>query len=96
VMHLSDEDITQHVLADLELHLGVQFSPRGVRVSRWPGAFAQYRPHHARWVDDVEALLPAGLFLAGASYRGIGIPACIRQARTIAEHATQHLIRLAE
>ncbi len=29
----------------------------------------------------VDAALPAGLFVTGASYRGIGVPACIAQAR---------------
>jgi oxygen-dependent protoporphyrinogen oxidase len=89
VLHLTDEDIIARVLDDLDLHLGVRFTPREVRVSRWPGAFAQYRPHHRRWVDDIEATLPAGIFLAGASYRGIGVPACIRNGRTIAGQSAQ-------
>jgi len=89
VLHLSDEDIIARVLDDLQLHLGVRFTPREVRVSRWPGAFAQYRPHHRRWVDDIEATLPAGIFLAGASYRGIGVPACIRSGQTIADQTAQ-------
>lgn len=92
VLHLSDEDIVARVLDDLHLHLGVRFTPQEVRVSRWPGAFAQYRPHHRGWVDDIEATLPPGAFLAGASYRGIGVPACIRNGRTIGEQ-TAHFVR---
>ena len=89
VLHLSDEDIIARVLDDLQLHLGVRFTPREVRVSRWPGAFAQYRPHHRRWVDGIEATLPAGIFLAGASYRGIGVPACIRNGQIIAKTSAE-------
>mgnify|MGYP000683642772 CR=1 FL=1 len=87
---LTDDEIVERALADLERHLGVAFSPAEVRVTRWPEAFAQYRPHHRRWVDSVRAELPAGLFVAGSSYDGIGIPACIRSGRTIGEHAAAH------
>lgn len=96
VLHLSDDDVIERVLDDLHLHLGVRFTPRAVRISRWPGAFAQYRPHHARWVDTVESELPAGVFVTGSSYRGIGIPACIRQGVTIAERSTHHIRSLPE
>ena len=34
------------MLDDLRRHLGVPFTPLEVRITRWPGAFAQYRPHH--------------------------------------------------
>lgn len=83
VLHLNDDEVVERVLADLHLHLGVRFTPREVRISRWPGAFAQYRPHHSRWVDSIVAALPPGILITGASYRGIGVPACIRDGRTI-------------
>jgi oxygen-dependent protoporphyrinogen oxidase len=95
-LHFSDDEVIERVLDDLTLHLGVRFTPREVRISRWPGAFAQYRPHHARWVDAIEEALPAGLLIAGAAYRGIGIPACIRHGTTIGQRATQHVRSLAE
>ena len=40
-----------------------------------------------RWVAAVEAALPSGLFVAGSSYRGIGIPACVRDGRATARRA---------
>ena len=76
------------VLDDLAIHLGIRFTPLAHRITRWPGAFAQYRPHHRDWVDAVERSLPPGLYVAGSSYRGIGIPACIRDGRTVARRAT--------
>jgi oxygen-dependent protoporphyrinogen oxidase len=96
VLQFSDDEVIERVLDDLNLHLGVRFTPRDVRISRWPGAFAQYRPHHARWVDGIEKALPAGLFVAGAAYRGIGIPACIRNGTTIGQRASQHVCSLQE
>ena len=96
VLYLSDDEVIQHVLDDLERHLGVSFAPRDVRISRWPGAFAQYRPHHGAWVDEIERSLPAGIFVAGAAYRGIGIPACVRQGRAIARRAAAYAEHLAD
>ncbi len=90
VMHLGDEQVLDAVLDDLEHHLGVRFVPIETRITRWPDAFAQYRPHHAAWVDQVEAALPAGVFVTGAGYRGIGLPACVRAATATAGRASVH------
>jgi protoporphyrinogen/coproporphyrinogen III oxidase len=87
VMHLDDDEVLRVVLDDLERHVGVRFTPQEVRITRWPAAFAQYRPHHAAWVADVEAALPSGVFVTGAGFRGIGIPACVRNATSVAARA---------
>lgn len=91
VLHHDDDTLVDQALDDLAIHLGVGFTPREVRVSRWPGAFAQYRPHHRAWVESVRATLPEGVAVAGSSFDGIGIPACIRSGRTIAERVATHL-----
>jgi oxygen-dependent protoporphyrinogen oxidase len=96
VMHLDDETVLRVVLDDLEHHLDVRFTPQDTRITRWPAAFAQYRPHHAAWVDAVEAALPSGVFVTGAGFRGIGIPACARAATSIAARASAAAHVLAE
>lgn len=90
VMHLDDDQVLDAVLTDLDHHLGISFAPLETRITRWPGAFAQYRPHHAAWVDSVEAALPPGVFVVGAGYRGIGVPACVRSAVAVAGRASNH------
>lgn len=87
VLHHDDDTIVDRALADLERHTGIAFSPLEVRVGRWPGAFAQYRPHHRAWVDAIRTDLPDGLHVAGAGFDGIGIPACVRSGRIIGERA---------
>lgn len=82
--HLDDDAATDAVIADTEIHLGVTLQPDEVSVTRWGGAFPQYRPYHHRLVDDIEAAIPPGVTLAGASYRGIGIPACVADGRRAA------------
>ena len=92
VMHLDDDEVTRRVLDDLEHHLGIAFEPIDLRITRWPAAFAQYRPHHATWVDRIEAALPDGISVTGAGFRGIGLPACVRSASTIAARTTARVL----
>lgn len=92
--HHDDESLIGMALADLELHLGRQFTPHATRLTRWVEAFPQYRPGHTKRVDHLDVALEAsspGLFLTGASYRGIGIPACIQQARVTAKRVLDKL-----
>jgi oxygen-dependent protoporphyrinogen oxidase len=55
-------------------------------VTRWNDAFPQYRVGHLDRVDTINAHLAPfhGMALAGAAYRGVGIPACIGSGRTAA------------
>jgi oxygen-dependent protoporphyrinogen oxidase len=84
VLHLSDDELLADVLDELKVHLGADLQPTEVRFSRWPKAFPQYRPHHGAMVASAERLLPPGIALAGASYHGIGVPACIRSGQQAA------------
>ena len=53
-------------------------------VTAWHGALPQYRPGHLQRVDEVERQLELetpGVKIAGAALRGLGLPACVRQAQ---------------
>lgn len=84
VLHLEDAQLVEAAVAETGVHLGLDLRPHAVRVTRWPGAFPQYRPHHADRVADVRRRLPPGIALTGAAFDGIGIPACIRGAQAVA------------
>jgi oxygen-dependent protoporphyrinogen oxidase len=92
VLHQSDERLIDAALTQTGAHLGVDLQPTEVRVSSWQRAFPQYRPHHHQLVASVEDELPPNITLAGASYHGIGIPACIasgqRAARALLSHVS--------
>ena len=83
--HLDDDQLIERAVDEVGRHLAHDLVPSAVRVSRWPAAFPQYRPYHQDWLASVEAALPPGLFVAGASYRGIGVAACIAQAARAAD-----------
>lgn len=94
VADFDDDKIVNLCLADLKMHLGRDFGPTQVRISRWPESFPQYRPGHFVEVERVDHALATrapGVVMAGASYRGIGIPACIQQANAAAARVVAHL-----
>jgi protoporphyrinogen/coproporphyrinogen III oxidase len=84
---MTDDELVARMLADLADTMELRGRPEEVRVSRWPGSLPQYRPGHLDLVAAVEADLAArapGLAVTGAAFRGLGVPACIRQGRAAA------------
>lgn len=84
---LDDEGLVARVHDELVEMVGVQARPMDAVVRRWPDAFPQYDVGHLARVERIESLLARdapGVVVAGASYRGLGLPACIRQGRAAA------------
>ena len=79
--HLDDDSALGAAVDETGHHLGFDLQPGETSLTRWNDAFVQYRPHHHRSVADLEAMLPPTIGLVGASYNGIGIPACISGAQ---------------
>jgi protoporphyrinogen/coproporphyrinogen III oxidase len=90
-----DEDaLLADVLADLAELSGVDAKPVAWTVTKWGGGLPQYGVGHAATVADIEravAKVP-GLAVAGATFRGVGIPACVRTATVAAERVAAHLV----
>lgn len=84
---LHQATLVARVLHDLEHTMGAHGEPLEVRVNRWPSSFPQYAPGHFERVAAIDAALartsPA-LVVTGAAFRGLGVPACIRQGRDAA------------
>ena len=83
---LNDEEIVASLCRDLRDMLGITVAPTEARVTRWNNGFPQYDSGHATRVERIQRALTTtpGLFVNGASYNGIGVPACIRSAKTTA------------
>src|SRR6185312_11022265 len=64
----------------------VDCEPELKYVSRWIDGLPQYQLGHLDRLAQIEEelLRKPGIHLAGASYRGVGIPDCIRQGREAA------------
>jgi len=89
-LEMSDPDLVDALLADLATTMGVRGRPQEVRITRWERALPQFRPGHLQRVDHWRQELgerAPGLLATGAGFEGLGLPACIRQARATAELA---------
>ena len=83
----SDAELVETATDALRPLLGIEGTPERTWVQRLADGLPQYKVDHTEWLESVDRELDAypGLFLCGASYRGIGVPDCIRQARDTAE-----------
>ncbi|SDX17404.1 oxygen-dependent protoporphyrinogen oxidase [Marininema mesophilum] len=90
-----DEVIVAQVQKDLKRILSIDGSPEFTLVTRWPLGMPQYTVGHVEWEKHVhEEIAPLpGLFLAGASYGGVGIPDCIDQGKQAVQN-TLHFLSL--
>jgi oxygen-dependent protoporphyrinogen oxidase len=96
VLHLTDDILLTAAVEEVSNHIGHALRPTDQRITRWTGAFPQYRPHHADNVAATERQLPAGITIAGASFHGIGVPACINSGQKAAATTVAMLRSLAQ
>jgi oxygen-dependent protoporphyrinogen oxidase len=84
---LDDAALVEALLAELDEALGIDREPEAVALARFVDAFPQYEQGHLERVARLEAAVRrlGPLALAGAAYRGVGIPSCIAQGRRAAE-----------
>ena len=91
-----DDELVDVLLADLGTTMGVRGAPEEVRVTRWERSLPQFRPGHLQRVEQWRQALRVaapGLLATGAGFEGLGLPACIRQARETAEQALDLPVR---
>ena len=83
---LDDQGLVDRVAGELAGLLDVTARPVAAQVTRWKEALPQYRVHHLLRVGGVESAARrlGALAVAGAAYRGVGIPACIASGRSAA------------
>ncbi|ABB15155.1 protoporphyrinogen oxidase [Carboxydothermus hydrogenoformans] len=80
---LPEKEMVELVLAEIKDILGVTAKPLFYEIFRWPRGMAQYKVGHLERLAKIEELVfeMPGLALAGSSYRGIGVPDCIKSGR---------------
>ncbi len=87
-MQLDDDELVEALSAELGDLLEISGPILEWKVTRWPNSLPQYPPGHGDRVTAIEATLRRDaprVFVTGASYRGVGIPACIDQANDAAQ-----------
>lgn len=90
-MDLDDSALVSMVRDELRSLLGIQTAPLFQCIFRWPDGYPQYDLGHIERVEAIESALPRGLYVAGSSYRGVGVPDCIKQGQAAAGQAIADL-----
>jgi protoporphyrinogen/coproporphyrinogen III oxidase len=93
-----DDALVAAARADVERTLGLSGEPLLVRVARWAGTMPRYTVGHLERLAGIEAAMTAwpAAVLAGASYRGVGLPDCIAQGQAAAARLAERLDGISE
>ena len=88
----TDEELLALARAEIGF-LGVSADPVLSRIHRWPRGMPQYVLGHPERLARIGSALARhpGLALAGAAYRGVGIPDCIESGEAAAESVARAL-----
>ena len=90
---LTDTALVDIVRHDLERTMGLGLAPAFVHIVRHRHGIPQYTIGHEARLRRLENLLAdhPGLFLAGNSYRGVAVNACVADAPRVAALVAEHL-----
>ena len=81
-----DADLVGEAVLELTSYAGFRGVPIDSRVSRWGGGLPQYAVGHRDRVARIRSAIAGvpGLAVCGATYDGVGVPACIRTGQAAA------------
>ena len=84
LLQWGDDQLIESAKQQLGELLGVNGKPIFTQVARWENNMPQYHVGHVELVDKIELELSKtpNLEIAGNAYRGVGIPLCIRNAKS--------------
>jgi oxygen-dependent protoporphyrinogen oxidase len=90
---LPEAELVAAARTDAERTLQIGAGPLLVRVSRWDGAMPRYTTGHLDRVAAIEAAVSAwpAVTVAGASFRGVGLPDCVTQGQSAAARMGERL-----
>ncbi|TYR79078.1 protoporphyrinogen oxidase [Priestia megaterium] len=94
IVDLPDEEIVKIVLDDLNKIMKITDKPDFYVVTRWKKAMPQYTVGHQERLESINEELELqlkGLYLAGSSYEGLGLPDCIEQGEDAARKVIKYL-----
>jgi oxygen-dependent protoporphyrinogen oxidase len=88
---VADSELARLVQVELALELGLSHRAVQTHVERFAAAIPQYAVGHLTRVARIEEALPEAVEVAGAAYRGAGIPACVRSGEAAADRLLERL-----
>lgn len=94
IVDLSDDRIIKIVLDDLKKTMDITMDPDFTIVSRWNNSMPQYTVGHKQRLETIHEHIKTelpGVFLAGSSYGGVGVPDCIDQGEVAVKKVLEYL-----
>jgi len=95
IVDQSDEEMIRIVLKDLKRIIAISDDPEFFCITRLKNSMPQYEVGHRQRLNQVlermETHFP-GVFLAGASYAGIGLPDCMDQGKKAVADVIAHVM----
>ncbi|TWT95997.1 Protoporphyrinogen oxidase [Botrimarina colliarenosi] len=89
---LDDDQLTQIACEELASLVGLRGAPEFAFTARWPQRMPQYHVGHLDRVATIDAAAERlGVELAGAAYRGVGVPQCVHSGEQAAERILTRL-----
>lgn len=94
---MNEEELVQVALQDIEKSLELTGKPRVVEVTKWNDLMPNYHLGHGPAIkslnEKIGAMLP-NVVLAGCSYYGVGIGACIKNGKETAERIVHDMAKI--
>ncbi len=91
VLDEPDDDIVEAVCRHLAAFVPLPERADAASVVRWPRSMPQYEVGHLERVGAIETALPAGIFVTGNAYQGVGVADAVRDAGDTAERVRAYL-----
>ena len=91
ILDADDGDLIEACARHLAAVVPLPERPEHAAVVRWPSSMPQYELGHVERVARIREGLPAGIFVVGQPYDGVGVPDCVRGAGETADQVAAHL-----
>ena len=91
ILEADDAELIEACARHLAAVVPLPEAPEHAAVVRWPSSMPQYELGHRERVARIRQALPAGIFVVGQPYDGVGVPDCVRGAGETAEQVAAHL-----
>lgn len=91
---MTEEELAAVGIADVKSSLGIDAEPSVVNITKWTNQMPRYDLAHREALQGLEQKMAEQyptIYLAGCSYYGVGIGACIQNGKTIGEKVANEL-----
>ncbi|MDT8861384.1 protoporphyrinogen oxidase [Alkalihalobacillus sp. MEB130] len=95
IEQMNESELIETALNDIEKSLQIKGQPKAFEVTKWDQLMPNYHLNHSKAIqalkDKLDSTLP-NVTLAGSSYYGVGIGACIKNGKETAEQIVYSLL----